>query len=212
MDNRVVVLGSHKGLGYQCVKALLAHKQIDSVLGLSRQDSGDFSLNPKYKFGSFDFTKVYDDVASFDSLISALEEFKPTALIYCAGGGPHGSYFDKAWKDHAWALKLNFLFPAKLIWHFAKPPYLKVFAYVGSAIAESEDGDPDGASYAAAKWGMKGLIKSLKASNSMVRFTVFSPGYMDTELVPQGAKPRQAGGQLQDPSLVAQEIVQQLGL
>lgn len=214
-DLKVAVLGSHRGLGYECVKALLALDSGVKVLGLSRQDSGDFNTfqenQKRYEFLSFDFTKAFDDQALFTNLTSALNEFQPTHLIYCAGGGPYGAYFEKAWKDHEWAIKLNFLFPAKLIWHLAKQPSLKTFAYVGSAIAESDQGDPMGPSYAAAKWAMKGLLKSLNGLEPHLEFKIYSPGYMDTDLVPQGAAPRKAG-ELQDPAQVAQDILRQLRL
>lgn len=221
-----VVLGSHKGLGFECVKALLNNKKITHVLGYSRHDCGEFNHEPRYQFKSYDFTKAYEDLALFENLFSDLESFEPDCIIYCAGGGPHGEFASKHWKDHEWAIKLNFLFPAKLLWALGQvskktpmemPKTLK-FVYVGSAIAESEGGDKLGPSYAAAKWAMKGLwasIKNNKGSENQkyqFEFTWINPGYMDTDLLPPRASPRHSGEPLLDPKNVAYEILSKLGI
>lgn len=230
MSNRVIVFGSHKGLGYECVKALLNNNNVDSVLGLSRKDSGDFAIHDKYHYLSFDFTKAYSDEALYENLLSVILSFNPNHFIYCAGGGPYGTYESKEWKDHEWALKLNFLFPARLIWSLLRDLKSKAktvsqpinFIYIGSAIAESDQGDILGPSYAAAKWAMKGLVKSLSGSAGPINFKIVSPGYMDTDLLPKGSAPRSLStaipmslimpleAQLLDPKAVARDIISQL--
>ncbi len=212
MKHKVVVLGSHKGLGYHCVKSLLALDSVDKVLGFSRFESGDFVHDEKYQFYAYDFTKVYGHQELFQNLWHVLQEFKPTHIIYCAGGGPYGLFKDKAWKDHEWALKLNFLFPAHLLWHLSQNLEPCSFTFVGSAIAESSTGDAMGPSYTAAKWAMKGLIRSINNQQPSLKINIFSPGYMDTDLLPQGAKPRQIEGLVRDPSLLAKELLSELGL
>lgn len=218
-DERIIVLGSHKGLGFSCVSALLENRSVSQVLGLSRKDSGEFLEHKKYQFRSYDFTAAYDSNVIFDEILTLVEEFKPTQIIYCAGGGPYGEFQQKQWKDHEWALKLNFLFPAKLLWSLmTSKSFTKnsTFLYVGSAIAESDFGDAMGPSYAAAKWAMKGLFLSVLAAEqssgvkSKINLKWISPGYMDTDLLPKGSSPR-LKGQVEDPKVVAKEILSQLG-
>lgn len=207
---KIVVLGSHKGLGFQCVKALLQSAKVTSVLGLSRQDSGVYEDHPKYRFISCDFTKIYDSNNDFESLLKELKDFEPDVFIYVAGGGPHGVFSSKAWKDHEWSIKLNFLFPAKLVWALMSSALTKKvqFIYVGSAIAESEEGDVLGPSYAAGKCAMKGLFNSVQHDHANFNFQWISPGYMDTELLPPKATPRVLGQEILAPEIVAQQILE----
>jgi short-subunit dehydrogenase len=226
---KTIVFGSHKGLGFECVKALMLKPGKNEVLGFSRKDSGFFLDQKNYQFKSYDFTKVYNDEDLFQQLLAEVLIFEPDNILYCAGGGPYGEYTQKNWKDHEWAIKLNFLFPAKLLWALSsnlKPAKdssqslnSTKFFYVGSSIAESVDGDAHGPSYAASKWAMKGLIASIKAAesdsqsvggsalNKNLDIRLFSPGYMDTELLPPGAAPRTHGDVIQNPGEVAKEIL-----
>ncbi len=220
MSIKVIVLGSHKGLGHECVKSLINISKVKSVLGLSRHDSNDFLNTNKYQFKSFDFTQAYSDEKLYQELLTDVSNFKANYLIYCAGGGPHGKYEAKDWKDHEWALKLNFLFPAKLIWSILKrnqdakelvqSPF--TFLYIGSAIAESDQGDSLGPSYAAAKWAMKGLIKSLNGTPGSINIKIISPGYMNTTLLPLGSAPRSSNQDILDVKDVVKEIFSQLEL
>ncbi len=214
-NERVIVLGSNKGLGFACVSALLENDGVIQVLGLSRKDSGIHNKNPKYAFKAFDFTAAYDSPSIFLEVLKLIEDFEPTQIIYSAGGGPFGEFGQKNWKDHEWAIKLNFLFPAKLVWALMSSKKLINecnFLYVGSAIAESESGDALGPSYAAGKWAMKGLYLSIMASQSdsdkysKLKMKWISPGYMDTDLLPKGSIPR-LNGRVEDPKVVAKEIL-----
>ena len=57
---------------------------------------------------------------------------------------------------------------------------------IGSSVCE-EKADPLAASYAAAKHAVKGLYDSLRAEAPSWDLRLFSPGYLDTELLPKGA-------------------------
>lgn len=210
MDLNWVILGSHKGLGYHLVKRLLKLESTAQVLGFSRQDSGKFKDHEKYKFLSFDFTKVYDDEILFNKIKQTILELSadklPLKIIYVAGGGPFGDYSSKDWKDHEWAIKLNFLFPAKLIHSLKLLPEIQ-FLYVGSAIAEDAGGDAYGPSYAASKWAMKGLIASIKKDPKGLHCLHFSPSYMDTEMLPKNSFPRRENLNISDPQEVAAQIL-----
>jgi short-subunit dehydrogenase len=144
----------------------------------------------------FDLTKRSD----WDSVIEFVQKTDPDQIIYCSGGGPYGLYNQKKFSDHEWAFNLNFLFPAYLIHQIDKSMTL-----VGSSVAESKP-DPMASSYAASKHGLLGLIKSVKAESPSRKIKLFSPGYMDTGLLPANAWPRQQGLQ-QSPATLAKILI-----
>lgn len=121
-------------------------------------------------------------------LINFLKEGAIQTLFYVAGGGPHGNFFKKAWRDHLWAWQVSFLSIARLLFLIPKSILsIKRVVIVGSAIAESQ-GDPGAASYSAAKHALRGLVDSIVKEESSVEVKLFSPGYMDTDLLPQGVR------------------------
>ncbi|MBC7741050.1 MAG: SDR family NAD(P)-dependent oxidoreductase [Bdellovibrionaceae bacterium] len=192
--DRMALLGSSRGLGWATYQILtkncpdafyfLSSRKINNrskeVTKLSTLIAQDFSKTP---------------VAS--SFLDDLKKFNPTTIIYLAGGGPHGPFEEKKWSDHQWALNTCFLYPAELL-HLvlsASESFLDLqqIIFVGSAIAEDR-ADPLAASYAAAKHALKGLITSVQQESSKKpKVRLFSPGYMQTELLPVCSKPRQAG-------------------
>ena len=105
-----------------------------------------------------------------------------------AGGGPHGKFQSKEFKDHLWAYKLNLLFPAELIHWSLRNLSLKQFVLVGSSVAES-NADPLASSYSSAKHGLKGLVSSINAEGCDFDLRLFSPPYMDTDLLPNNSQP-----------------------
>ena len=150
-----------------------------------------------------DFTKT----DSFDEILQKLSEAELDTLYYVAGGGPFGDFGSKEWKDHQWAFRLNFEFPAMLLHYFLKSPgTLKKIVFVGSSVAESS-ADPGAASYSAAKHGLKGLVDSVIAEKPELIVQLFSPGYMDTDMLPANAWPRQRG-LAEEPHAVARRLWQ----
>lgn len=122
-------------------------------------------------------------------------QFQSQKLFYVAGGGPYGAFENKKWSDHQWAFKVNFLCPAFLLHQLMQTNICQQIVIVGSAIAESKP-DVNAASYAAAKHALKGLITSVQAeqkkmSQAQIDLRLFSPGYIDTPMLPTNAWPRQ---------------------
>ena len=77
---------------------------------------------------------------------------------------------------------------------------------MGSSVAEDK-ADPGAASYAAAKHALKGLLESVILEKPDLDVRLFSPGYMDTGMLPQNAWPRQQG-LAEDPDAVARRLWQ----
>lgn len=148
----------------------------------------------------------FSQPADFEKVAQHVDVFCPDRLFYIAGGGPYGDFVEKQWKDHQWALQVSFLTPMKLFHHCLKKPFLKQIIAVGSAIAEDK-ADSGAASYAAAKHGLKGLLHSLQAETDKdVR--LFSPGYINTEMLPLAAQSRLAPGvKIHQPEDLAREFI-----
>jgi short-subunit dehydrogenase len=200
---KLAVLGGSRGLGYQVTKGLLSRGH--EVLIASRTQPPEMLPNSVWK--SFDFSQ--EDQAP--ALIKVLQDFEISTLVYGAGGGPFGLYGDKQWKDHMWALNVSFRFPALLLWQWCQGQALssvKKFMVIGSAIAEAQP-DPKAAMYCASKHALKGLVSTLKKEYPQKNIELFSPPYMDTQLLPPGAWPRQQG-LVQPPAAIAEELLQTL--
>lgn len=135
-------------------------------------------------------------------LVATLENFTPTHIYYFAGGGPFGKYHKKDFKDHEWAFDVNFKTPSWLIHWSLRRGGVRQFVVVGSAIAESS-GEANGGSYAASKQALLGLCQSIWLESENFDLRLFSPGYMDTDLLPPGSTPRKQGWELKKPEEMA---------
>ncbi len=187
---KIFALGASRGLGLAVVNRLKGENEIFCV---SRK-------SPEFKL---DFSKPDGQRRVLD-LIS---EKKPERVFYFAGGGPFGEFHLKEWKDHQWALEVNFLFPARLLHAvLAASAGVKQIVFVGSLIAENK-AHPFGASYGAGKSALRALIDSInKEARQSVDIRLFSPGYMDTEMLPKNAYPRREGLRLLSPDFVAEKF------
>ncbi len=209
---RVALLGATRGLGWALARHLSGlsgaqgsqSSQVDPVASLlvvgRKAPPADL---PKAAFVSLDLASVQQVE---EVLFPSLAQFNPHKIFYIAGGGPFGTFEKKQWKDHLWAYQLNLLTPARLLhWAFQAQgkTELRQVVFVGSAIAEDQ-GEREGASYASAKHGLKGLVRSLQREDLDVR--LFSPGYMDTQMLPPNAWPRQQGLSILSPEDVALEL------
>ncbi len=185
---RILALGASRGLGSAVLKRLNGE-----IISISRKSE---SLKT-------DFSKIEDQRKILDSL----REMKPERIFYFAGGGPFGEFATKEWKDHQWALEVNFLFPARLLHSvLGNLASVKQIVFVGSLIAE-EKPHPLGASYGTGKSALKGLLSSIVAeNNSSIDIRLFSPGYMDTQMLPKNAYPRREGVKLLSPDFVAEKF------
>jgi short-subunit dehydrogenase len=191
---KIVLLGASRGLGAATQKIYESRGR--EVIAFSRT-----SKNP------LDFSKT--ESASLS--ISQVQKECPTHLIFFAGGGPFGDFAKKEFKDHEWAFRLCFLFPAQLLHQILKSPQdwpaLKQICFIGSAVADSK-ADPGAASYAAAKHALKGLVTSVQREpHGSLDIRLFSPSYMDTHLLPKNAWPRQEGGRVHSPEKMAEFLV-----
>ena len=179
---KIAFLGGSRGFGAQVLKNILKNPDVE-VLLVSR------SLPEKIPGISCDLTKNEDQ----QSLLKALGKFKPNKIFYFAGGGPFGFFNSQSLSSHLWALELMFLFPIKLLHWAGDKNFIKQVVFMGSAIAESS-ADPKAASYSAAKHGLLGLLSSIQAEGNSIDLRLFSPGYMDTQMLPQGAEIRKTPG------------------
>lgn len=192
-----LMLGASRGLGLSVAEAAAELPEVSEIALVSRRSlsAPATSLLKAKSFMSFqsDFTNE----SGWEKLVEDVLYFQADRLFYFAGGGPYGSFEVKNWQDHNWAFKLNFLFPAFLLHHLLnKKASIKQISFIGSAIAESKP-DPLASSYSASKHALKGLITSVQVEGSKTDksnisdIRLFSPGYMDTTLLPKHAWPRQ---------------------
>lgn len=213
-NERIAILGASRGLGFELLTHLL--HQTQSTVWVSSRKSGTLKENSllrefhhRFEGVSLDFTKTTD----LEKLIESLCYFRPSRLFYCSGGGPFGFYSEKPWHAHQWALNLNLLVPAQLLHAILKNKEtqfseLKQIVFIGSAIAENA-ADPGAASYASAKHGLKGLIHSVVMETEALPLDLrlYSPGYMDTTLLPPNSRPRQDGSWIADPKKIADDLL-----
>jgi short-subunit dehydrogenase len=194
MFKKALIIGSGRGLGKSIVTFLPAHLGQDCELASIGRSQ-------------FDMSKI----AEQDKLISEIESKNFDLIIYVAGGGPHGEFVKKAWNDHEWALQVGLLAPMKLSLAWLKKrdaSALGRFVIVGSRIAESSP-DPLAASYAASKHGIKGFVSSLQKEleGNRNRVWLFSPGYIDTDMLPASAPVRHNGSKILSSDTAAQALL-----
>jgi NAD(P)-dependent dehydrogenase (short-subunit alcohol dehydrogenase family) len=181
--DRVVIFGSSRGLG----AALRQHVEAQHipVAGWSRVN-GDLSTDKGQAF-------------ALEFLLS-----EPASKVFCvAGGGPYGPYHSQPWSAHEWALQVSFIFPAKVLHVLAARAVKPQVVLIGSSVAEAA-ADPKAASYCAAKHALRGLFYTVKSEYPDWDLRLFSPGYIDTQLLPKNAPVRRAG--VYNPAQLAQEL------
>jgi short-subunit dehydrogenase len=197
MKEKWVLLGASRGLGRSFLSKAVDHAEL---FCLSRKVE---TLPVSVQTLSVDFSNE----GQWEQILSEIRRFQPQRIFYFAGGGPYGKFQDKQWKDHRWALKVSFEFPAFLLHQYlCKSESLKQFTVIGSSVAEGNP-DPQASAYCAAKHALKGLIESiLKEQTPALDLRLFSPGYMDTALLPANAWPRQQSGLVRSPEEVAEML------
>jgi short-subunit dehydrogenase len=194
------LLGASRGLGAQFLELLSQKEPESSVLSLSRSQ-------PKFAWGLWKAADFSDPIEQ-ERAIEAILAQKSNHIIYFAGGGPYGRYEKPAWKDHRWAFEVTFLFAARLLHAVltrAEEP--TVLTLIGSSVAE-EGGDPGALAYAASKAALKSMCETYHLEKSKVDLRRYSPGYMDTGLLPSGAFPRRYPEQIWPPKEVAEDLYQ----
>lgn len=203
MVDRVAVIGASRGLGAE-LSRLLCLKGV-AVLGVARKEELLRSLAAEFP-GSFS-PYVFDLslTEGWESLEGSLGEFQPSCVYYVAGGGPYGLFKERPFHAHQWAWRVTFEGAARLChWSLnqGSPPR---FVLTGSSVCENRP-DPMASSYAAAKHALRGLYESLRVENKEWDLRLFSPGYLDTELLPKNAPVRYKN--LWSPREVAAELME----
>jgi short-subunit dehydrogenase len=204
-QKRWLLFGASRGLGLQVAK-ILSQSNETEILILSRKA-------PVENLGQAKHLPLDLAEAGFLEKIENLHSFKATHILYFAGGGPFGDFEKKDFKDHQWSWRVSFEAAAFVLHWALKQQQLQQICFIGSKIAESQP-DPGAASYCAAKHALKGLVESvqmeLSSKSSAVDLRLFSPGYMDTDLLPANAWPRQQN-LTEKPAAVAEKLVEWLG-
>ena len=210
MFKKVLIIGASRGLGCAIVRFLPEHLgSVESLTCVSRRNSDSVEA----KILTLDMSKPLDQ----EFLGKEIEREKFDLVIYSAGGGPHGEFVKKDWKDHFWALQVGLIAPMYLSLAWLKmrgaDPSKNAqgpgrFVIVGSRIAESNP-DPLAASYAASKHGLIGFVSSVQGevSESRSRIWLFSPGYINTPLLPASAPVRHNGVKILSPDTAAQALL-----
>lgn len=198
---KIGFLGCSRGLGKAVIQswdfptqAFAFSRNSENLQKIKVQSGVNLNLQ------SLDFSRQ----ENLNEMTIQLKALNLDRLFYFAGGGPFGSFTEKKWQDHQWALQVSFLTPAYLLHQLTD---IKQMVFVGSTIADSS-ADPKAASYAAAKHGLKGLMTSLIAEGDSRDLRLFRPGYMDTDLLPPNAAPRLEGKSLLSPEYAAEQFIQ----
>lgn len=208
-NESIAVLGASRGLGRAFSELLMDNSSGCKFLFVARKKDKLVELirpSLEVEVMAADFTNLSQQ----ESVLQKINDFSPDRCVYFAAGGPYGLFQDKDWKDHEWALKVSFLFPARLLHFLLQKKLCKQLVFIGSSVAEDQV-DPKAASYSAAKHGLKGLVTTvqqelLNSTNvGKLDLRLFSPGYMDTELLPCNARARQCGA-----IVTAHEIAEKL--
>jgi NAD(P)-dependent dehydrogenase (short-subunit alcohol dehydrogenase family) len=178
---KIFIIGARRGLGKEILQQWQSAYPEHIIAATSRREW----QTPVAETFIFDMS-LTDQV---EQLLKKIEMFLPNRVFYVAGGGPHGAFSEKPWKDHVWALQVSLLSPLRILNFCLQLSSVEQFVAVGSSIAESQP-DPYAASYAAAKHGLKGCISSLQGEELHKQVRLFSPGYMSTDMLPIQAQRR----------------------
>jgi len=192
---KILCIGARRGFG-------------KAIADLLTNSARVFRTSRKYQETEFEWPFDATDEKSRAVLLEKIRRTEMEKVFYFSGGGPFGGYGAKEMKDHLWAWKVNFETPAFLLHSFLSESkfHVEQVVFVGSAIAESQ-ADPGAASYAASKAALRGLITSVQKESPPFDLRLFSPGYMDTEMLTPNARPRQGQGVLHQPVEMAVQFL-----
>src|SRR3954469_25922036 len=107
MFKKALIVGASRGLGRSLSQFMGTHfESVQELHLVSRRQKGFHEVGPEAElknggtrihFRALDMSKDKDQ----DELISIIEKNEFDLVIYCAGGGPHGEFASKEWKDHS---------------------------------------------------------------------------------------------------------------
>ena len=204
-----ILVGGSSGLGLAFARHLIS---IDSVCDntiqiVSRKPpSGGVPdrLMPRVGFHSLDLAKALDQeklISQIDCLNTSNHSVK---LVFFVGGGPFGAFQNKEFKDHQWAWEVSFVAASRLLHSaYTLVPTLSQICFIGSTVAETKS-EPLALSYAVAKRALASLVQECQALNPPFDLRLFSPGYMNTRMLPPNSWPRlQKNQKIWEPDTVA---------
>lgn len=205
---KFILLGASRGLGWQTYLHLRSQKPQGQFLLSSRKIS---ARRPELNNNTMYLEQDFSSGGVCPEFSHQLQKFGGECLIYFAGGGPYGLFHEKKWQSHQWAIRTSFLYPAELLHSILQNPSqwpdLKKIVLIGSSVAEAA-ADPGAASYAAAKHALRGLVDTIRAEQKPVpEVLLFSPGYMQTDLLPSHSEPR-LSHRAENPSIVAERLIE----
>lgn len=198
--DRAMILGASRGLGAELVK--VAASVGYPTVGFGRKEPLLHKLRDQYPL--FEYVVAdFSTAAGQETALAALRGSTFNKIFYLAGGGPYGPFGEQNWRSHEWAWEVTFKFPARILHALSSNHRYEQVVLVGSSVAENS-GDPGAASYAASKHAIKGLYSSIRLDYPDWDVRLFSPGYMDTSLLPSSAPQRKLG--VYDPLIIAEEL------
>ena len=203
-------LGSSRGLGRAVALHMANTGHLRSALLMARSENNMQSLSAEMGVECELYPVDFSQAQQIPNILDKIAEHNCERVFYFAGGGPHGLFAQKEWKDHLWSLQVSFLTPSEVLHSLLRDDRfsnLKQIVFIGSKIADNQP-DPLAASYASAKHGLKGLIETVQAEHPRVDVRFYRPGYMNTELLPKNAKPRVENAPILEPSDVAKSLVE----
>ena len=200
--DRALILGASRGLGAELTAVISASGY--PVVGFGRKEPPLRALRERFPLFEY-HTADFSTLPGQDQVVQYLQAADTTLakVFVVAGGGPYGLYHERPWSAHEWAWAVSFQFPARVLHSLLSLKRTEQVILIGSAVAENGP-DPRAASYAAAKHALRGLYTTLRAEVPNWDLRLFSPGYMDTDLLPKNAPVRQAG--VYAPSILAREL------
>lgn len=195
-----LILGASRGLGRELARVILEAN--GKVTGVARKADKLAQIAQEYSAFEYvvaDFTKLEGQ----SLVLKLLRDRKFDRVFYCAGGGPYGPFHQFSWASHQWAFDVTFTFAAQVLHQLAREPNPPQMTLIGSAVAESRP-DPGAVSYCAAKHALRGLFECLKLEYPNWDLRLYSPGYMDTDMIPPNAAVRKKG--VHSPRAVAEDV------
>lgn len=201
-NTNIFIFGGSGGLGQALAKELLLFKSE------SHLKAYNFSRRPS----NFDYDIKCDLSKTKESLEifkKQFEELNPTAIFFLAGGGPFGSFVDKEFKDHEWALNVNFITPLAMIHHAQLVSKVSLtLICIGSQISETK-AHKNGLAYGAAKSAMSASVRTLQSEcdPEEMAFHLYRLGYMDTPMLTKNSVPRANNETLLNPKGVVGQIL-----
>lgn len=200
MGSTFLLVGASRGLGWATAQRLGLSGEHNGILLSRKAPQGE--LPNGFRWLRWDAATE----SAAQELLEIQESLRAQRLIYFVGGGPYGLFQKKEWKDHEWSLKVSFQTPAQFLHQAMRASQgLQQITFIGSAIAGDRP-DPEAATYCAAKHALQGLVTSIQKEQSTLDLRLYSPGYLNTGLLPKNAWPRHEGNLL-EPELVAQDLL-----